>query len=351
MNTKKIYQHLMTGVSYFLPFVTGGGIITAMAFLIDIENSSSANFGSSTALAAWLSEIGGLAMGMMFPILAGFIAYSIGDKPAIFPGIVAGMLARDGGSGFLGAIAAGFIAGFVIVLLKKVTRTLPRSLEGIKTMLIFPIGGLILSALAMIGINFIVSPINHGLTSMLVALNEVSAILIGAVIGVMLALDLGGPINKTAYLFSVATLTNAAGDPTPSVIMAACGSSAMVISTSCAVAATLFPKKFSPNLRGAKVGAYIMGLAFFVEGAIPYVIAKPKKILPALCIGAAVTGATTAAMGITLSAPIGGLETLPLVSNIPLYLLSFVIGTAVAVAIIFFLTKNDEEYELEQNEG
>lgn len=348
MNTKKIYQHLMTGVSYFLPFVTGGGIITAMAYLIDVGNSSSPTFGSSTAITAWFLEIGGLGMGMMFPILAGYVAYSIGDKPAIFPGIVAGMLARDGGSGFLGAIAAGFISGYIVVLLKKMTQKFPRSLEGIKTMLVFPIGGLLLSALAMIVVNMIVTPINQGMTNMLVALNDTSAVLIGAIIGVMLALDLGGPINKTAYLFSVATLTNAAGDPIPSVIMAACGSSAMVVSTSCAVAATLFPKKFSPNLRAAKVGAYIMGLAFFVEGAIPYVIAKPKKILPALCIGAGVTGAITAFMGITLSAPIGGLETVPLVSNIPMYLLSFIIGTAVAVLIIYLLTRNDEDYELDE---
>ncbi|MDE1549309.1 PTS fructose transporter subunit IIC [Jeotgalibaca caeni] len=350
MNGKKIYQHLMTGVSYFLPFVIGGGIITALAFLLDVGNSSSSTFGSSTPLTAWLLQIGGLAMGMMFPFLAGYVAYSIGDKPAILLGIVTGMLARDGGSGFLGAIAAGFISGYIIVLLKKLTQKFPRSLEGIKSLLIFPIVGLLLSAAAMILVNMIVAPINTGLNNFLVSLNDTSAVLIGAVIGVMLALDLGGPINKTAYLFAVATLTNASGEPVPSVIMAACGSSAMVISTSCAVAATLFPKKFSPSLRAAKVGAYIMGLAFFVEGAIPYVIAKPKKILPALCIGAAVTGGLTAAMGITLAAPIGGLETLPLVSNIPLYLLSFVVGTAVAVLIIYLLTRNDEEYEIEKSE-
>lgn len=350
MNGKKIYQHLMTGVSYFLPFVIGGGIITALAFLLDVGNSSSATFGSSTPLTTWLLQIGGLAMGMMFPFLAGFVAYSIGDKPAILLGVVAGMLARDGGSGFLGAIAAGFISGYIIVLLKKLTQKFPRSLEGIKSLLIFPIIGLLLSALSMILVNMIVTPINNGLNSFLVSLSDTSAVLIGAVIGVMLALDLGGPINKTAYLFAVATLTNASGDPVPSVIMAACGSSAMVVSTSCGVAATLFPKKFSPSLRAAKVGAYIMGLAFFVEGAIPYVIAKPKQILPALCIGAAVTGGLTAAMGITLSAPIGGLETLPLVSSIPLYLLSFLIGTAVAVLIIYFLTRNDEDYEIEKSE-
>jgi len=192
----------------------------------------------------------------------------------------------------------------------------------------------------------VVTPINVGLTNMLVSISNTSAIVIGAVIGLMLALDLGGPINKTAYLFAVATLTDTSGNPVPSVIMAAAGSSAMVVSTSCAVAATLFPKKFSPTLKAARTGAYIMGLAFFVEGAIPYVLSKPKKILPALCIGAAVTGAITGGLGITLAAPIGGLATLLLVSNIPLYLLSFGIGTAVAVTIIYFATRNDENFDV-----
>ncbi|GGP07822.1 PTS fructose transporter subunit IIC [Oceanobacillus neutriphilus] len=351
MNGKKIYQHLMTGVSHFLPFVIGGGILTALAFLLDMGNAAEATFGASTPLTAWLLNIGGLAMDLMLPILAGYIAYSIADRPALLPGIVGGLLALEGESGFLGAIAAGFIAGYIIILLKKVTKKLPRTLEGIKTLLIFPIGGLLLAALAMLLVNMVVTPINIGLTSMLTALSNTSAIVIGAIIGIMLASDMGGPINKTAYLFAVATLTDAAGNPVPSIIMAAAGSSAMVVSTSCAVAATLLPRKFSPNLRAAKVGAYIMGLAFFVEGAIPYVIAKPKKILPALCIGAGVTGAITAGLGITLSAPIGGLETLPLVSNIPLYFLSFIIGTAVAVFIIYILTRNDEEYTLEKDEA
>lgn len=350
MNNNKIYRHLMTGVSYFLPFVIGGGILTALAFLIDANNAGSETFGSSTALTAWLLQIGDLGMGLMFPIMAAFIAYSIADKPAILPGMVAGMLARDGGSGFLGAILAGFIAGYIIFMLVKMTRGLPRSLEGIKTLLIYPIVGLLLASLSMIVVNLVVSPINSGLTSMLVSLSGTSAILIGAIIGLMLAVDLGGPVNKTAYLFAVSTLTDAAGNPVPSLIMAAAGSSAMVVSTSCAVAATLFSKKFSPMLRSARTGAYIMGLSFFVEGAIPYVIAKPKKILPALMIGAATTGAITAGLGITLSAPIGGLETLPLVSNIPLYLLSFVIGTAVAVLIIYFATRKDEDYDVKEDE-
>ncbi len=348
MNRKKIYQDLMTGVSYFLPFVVGGGILIALAFIIDVQNASLESFGATTQISAWFLDVGGIAMGLMLPILAGYIAYSIADRPGLLVGIVSGTLAQNGGSGFLGAILAGFIAGYVIEFLKKLSKGLPRTLEGIKTLLIYPILGLLIASVLMIGVNAVVTPINEGLTNFLNSISGTSSILIGAVIGAMLALDLGGPINKTAYLFSVSTLTTATGAPTASVIMAAAGSSAMVVSTSVAVAATLFPKKFSPQLRAARTGAYIMGLAFFVEGAIPFVIAKPKQILPSLVVGAAVTGAITAALGITLAAPIGGLETLPLVSNIPLYLLSFVIGTAVAVAMIWFFTRNDEEYELDK---
>lgn len=342
---KKFYNHLMSGVSYFLPFVISGGIMTALAFLLDVGNSGTATFGSSTAITAWLLKIGSIGMNYMFPIMAAYIAFSIADRPAILVGMVTGTLARDSGTGFLGAIAAGFISGYVILLLKKAFSNLPRSLEGIKTLLIYPLVGVALGSLAITGVNLIVAPINKGLTDFLTNMSGANAVILGAIIGVMLALDLGGPINKTAYFFSVATLTAADGSNVPSVIMAACGSSAMVVSTSCAIAATLFPKKFDQSLRDAKTSAYIMGLSFFVEGAIPYVMAKPKQILPALCIGAGVTGAITAALGITLSAPIGGLETLPLVSNVPMYLLSFLIGTAVAVGIIFMATRKDPDVE------
>lgn len=335
----------MSGVSYFLPFVIAGGIMMALAYLLDVGNSSAATFGSTTALSAWLLQVGGIAMSFMFPVMAGYIAYSISDRPGLLLGIVTGVLARDGGSGFLGAIAAGFISGYIIVLLKKATSTFPRSLEGIKTLLIFPILGLGFAAIAMLGVNAIVEPVNSGLNNFLQSMSGTNAVVLGAIIGVMIALDLGGPINKTAYLFAVATLTASDGTPIPSVIMAACGCSAMVVSTSCAVSATLFPKKFSESLRAAKIGAYIMGLSFFVEGAIPYVMSKPKQILPALCVGAGVTGALTAFFNITLAAPIGGLETLPLVSNIPLYLVSFIIGVSIAVAMIYFFTRKDPDIE------
>lgn len=342
---KKFYKHLMSGVSYFLPFVIAGGIMTAFAFLLDVGNSAEATFGSSTIVSAWLLKIGGIGMSYMFPIMAAYIGYSVADRPAILVGIVTGTLARDSGAGFLGAIAAGFISGYVIVLLKKIFSKLPRSLEGIKTLLIYPLLGLAIASLAATGVNFIVGPITNGLNNFLTSISGANIVILGAIIGVMLAFDLGGPLNKTAYFFAVATLTAADGSAVPSVIMAACGCSAMVVSTSCAVAATLFPKKFEQNLRDAKISAYIMGLSFFVEGAIPYVMAKPKQILPALCIGAGAAGAFIAAFGVTLAAPIGGLETLPLVSNIPMYLMGFLIGTAVAVGIIFVLTRKDPDIE------
>lgn len=345
MNWKKIYNHLMSGVSYFLPFVVGGGIMLACAYLFDFANASSATFGSSNAFVSWLNQIGGLAMGFMFPVMGAYIAYSIADRPGLLVGMVAGSLASSGGSSFLGAVVGGFVAGYIIVGLKKLTAKMPRSLEGIKTLLIFPIIGLALVSVAMLGVNSIVAPINTFITNLLTSLSGVNAALLGAVIGVMLAADLGGPINKAAYLFSVATLTAADGTTVPSVIMASCGCSAMVISTACGVACTLFPKKFSESLRGAKTSAYIMGLAFFVEGAIPFVADRPKKILPSLCVGAAVTGAMVAALGVTLQAPIGGLETILLVSNIPLYLLSFVVGVAVAVVMIYLLIRNEPDQE------
>ena len=347
MNAKvqQVYNHLMSGVSSFLPFVVGGGILSASSYLLDVANATTATFGTTTPLVAWLNSTGTLAMGFMFPILAGYIAYSVADKPGLLLGIVGGQLAANGGSGFLGAIIAGFVGGYIIVGLKKLCGGMPRTLEGIKTLLIYPIVGLAAISGVMLLVNAVVGPINTALTGFLQGMSGTNAVLLGAVIGVMLALDLGGPINKTAYLFSVATLTAADGTTVPSVVMASCGCSAMVISTSCAVAATLFPKKFGEGLRGAKVGAYIMGLSFFVEGAIPYVMSKPKQILPALCIGAAVTGALTPVFGLTLAAPIGGLETLPLVNNIPMYLLCFAIGTAVAVALIWFFMRNEPDVE------
>ncbi len=226
MNWKKSYNHLMSGVSYFLPFVVGGGIMLACAYLFDFQNANTATFGSSNVFVSWLNQIGGLAMGYMFPIMGAYIAYSIADRPGLLTGMVAGALAANGGSSFLGAVIGGFAAGYIILGLKKLTAGIPRSLEGIKTLLLFPILGLALTSLAMLAINSVVAPVSNALTDFLSGLSGTNAALLGAVIGGMLALDLGGPINKTAYLFSVATLTAADGGTVPSVVMASCGCSA-----------------------------------------------------------------------------------------------------------------------------
>ncbi len=342
---KGLYNHIMTGVSHMLPFVVGGGILYSFAFLFDSKNATEATFGSTTALPAWLLQLGGFAFSNMLPILGAFIAYSIADKPGIMIGFVAGLIASNGGSGFIGALVGGILAGLIILILKELAVGLPKSLEGVKTLIIFPVIGLLLIGACMIPVNGVVTPINTFLTSWLQGLSGQSAIVLGAVIGAMLAADMGGPINKVAYLFAVATLTAPDGTATASVAMGAAGCSAMVISTSCAVATTLFPKKFTPNLREAGKAAYFMGLTFIAEGAIPFAIAKPKQILPSIITGAAVAGGLAGAFGITLSAPIGGVFTLPLTSNIPLYLLCFIVGTAVSVFMIYMFTRKQEDYQ------
>lgn len=340
-----IYKHVMSGVSFMLPFVVAGGVILSFAFLTDMANATEATFGASNPISAWLNATGGLAMSFMLPIMAGYISYSIANRPGLLPGIMVGSLSSSGGSGFIGAILAGLIVGFIMKWLKKVCAKLPAAFEGAKTLIIYPIGGTLIAGLLMIVINSIVAPINLAMMGFLENMSGTNIILLGALIGGMVAVDMGGPINKTAYLFSVATLTAANGAAQASVVMACCGAAGMTISTSCAVASTLFPKKFSKELREAGKAAYIMGMSFIAEGAIPFVAAKPKAVLPAIVIGAATAGALTGAFGVKLSAPIGGLFTLPLTSNILLYLLAFAIGTAVSVLIMYVLMKKDPDVE------
>mgnify|MGYP001424844532 FL=1 len=339
----RLYNHVMTGVSYFLPFVVAGGFLLSMAFLFDASNAGTATFGATNAFSAWLLDTGAIAFSIMLPILAAYIAYSIADRPGILPGMVIGMLASREGSGFIGAIIGGLAAGYIILLLKKATAKLPRTFEGAKTLIIYPVIGLALSAAVMIAINAVVQPINVAMTNWLENLSGVNSILLGAVIGGMLAVDMGGPINKTAYIFSVASLTAADGSAIPSVIMAAAACSGMTISTSCALATTLFPKKFNRNLKEAGKAAYVMGASYIAEGAIPFVIAKPKQILPSIITGAAVAGALASLFKITITAPIGGIFTIPLTNNIPLYLLSFAVGTLVSTGMIGLLVKDEVE--------
>ena len=341
-----VYQDLMTGVTHFIPFIVAGGVLISFAFLFDVKNASAATFGATNPVSAWLLNIGALAMGLMLPILSGYIAFSIADRPGLLAGMVAGLLAKDGGSGFLGAIAGGFAAGYIIKLLKQVTKGLPRSFEGAKTLIIFPVFGVLLTGLAMIGVNFVVNPIMLVMNNFLQNLSEGSAIVLGAVIGAMVAFDMGGPVNKVAYLFCVASLTSEAGTAVASIPMGAVGCAGMTISTSCALATILFPKKFSEHLKDSGKAALIMGISFIAEGAIPFAIEHPKEVIPSIMTGAAVAGGLAGLFKLTLSAPIGGIFTLPLTSNILLYLLCFIIGTLVSTFMMGALLKNHVEEEV-----
>ncbi|HAF62694.1 MAG TPA: PTS fructose transporter [Anaerolineaceae bacterium] len=340
-----VYRDLMSGVSHFIPFVVAGGVLISFAFLFDAGNASAASFGATNPVSAWLLNIGSIAMGLMLPILAGYIAFSIADRPGLLAGMVAGMLAKDGGSGFLGAIVGGFAAGYLIKFLKNATKGLPRSFEGAKTLIIFPVVGVMLTGLVMVAVNFVVGPINIVLNNFLQNLSEGSAIILGAVLGAMLALDMGGPVNKVAYLFSVASLTSEAGTTIPSIAMAAAGCSGMTVSTSCALATVLFPKKFSQQLKDSGKAAWIMGLSYIAEGAIPFAIEHPKEVIPSIVTGAAVAGALSGLFRLTLTAPIGGVFTLPLTNNVLLYLLCFVIGTLVSAFMMGALLKDHVEVE------
>lgn len=339
MNTKAIYRHLMSGVSYFIPFIVAGGVLISFAFLFDASNAGQATFGATNPISAWLLSTGALAIGMMLPILGGYIAYSIADRPGLVPGVVIGLLARDGGSGFIGAILGGFVAGYVVLGLKALVKGLPRSFEGAKTLIIYPVVGTILAALGMMLINLYVTPVNVAMNNFLQNLSTGNAALLGFVIGAMAAFDMGGPVNKAAYLFCVATLTGADGNPVASVAMGSIGAAAFAISGGCALATFLYPKKFTEELKDAGKAATVMGLSFIAEGAIPFVIAHPKEILPSIMLGAGVAGALAGWSGLTLSAPIGGIFTLPLVSNILLYLLYGAIGTTIAAVMMGTLLK------------
>jgi PTS system fructose-specific IIC component len=340
-----VYRHVMSGVSYFIPFIVAGGMLISFAFLFDAGNAGAATFGVGNPISAWLLNVGALAIGMMLPILAGYIAYSIADRPGLLPGVVVGLLAREGGSGFIGALIGGFLAGYIVLGLRTLTKGLPRSFEGVKILIIYPVLGTVAVGLGMMLINAYVTPLNTAMNSFLQNLSAGNAAILGAVLGAMAAFDMGGPVNKAAYLFCVASLTAADGTPIPSVAMGSIGAAAFAISGGCALATFLYPKKFSPELRDAGKAAAVMGVSFIAEGSIPFVIAHPKAVWPSIMTGAAVGGALAGFSGITLSAPIGGIFTLPLVSNIGLYLLYGAIGTVVAALMIGFLLKTDADAE------
>ena len=339
----QIYTQLMNGVSHMLPFVVGGGILIALAFLIDglcvdmnaLAPADRANFGTITPVAAMLKNIGGIAFGFMLPVLAGFIAMAIGDRPALAVGFVGGMMAANGNSGFLGALVAGFAAGYIIKGLICICEKLPEALEKIAPVLLYPLFGILIIGLLM---NFVIEPvmgaINGAMNSGLMSMSGSSKIILGMILGGMMAIDMGGPFNKAAYVFGTAAI--AAGNYD---IMAAVMIGGMVPPCAIALATLLFKDKFTKEERNAGPTNCIMGLAFITEGAIPFAAADPIHVLPACIIGSAAAGALSMAFQCTLMAPHGGIFVFPVVGNPLMYLLALVVGTVVSAILLGVLKK------------
>ena len=328
---RQIYKHLMNGVSHMLPFVIGGGILIALAFLFDTFDPANAkNFGSGTPLSAFLMKIGGASFGFMLPVLAGYIAMSIADRPGLVAGFVGGLLASQGGSGFLGALIAGFAAGYLVLLVKKLVSGLPQALEGTKPVLFYPVLGVLFIGIA---ITFIINPpvsaLNEWLMNSLQTMGTTSRVLLGLVFGAMMSVDMGGPVNKAAYVIGTGTL--ATGEYG---IMAAVMAGGMVPPLAIALCTTFFPSRFTEAERKSGITNYIMGLSFITEGAIPFAAADPIRVLPSCIIGAGTAGALSMFFECTLRAPHGGIFVVPTIGNPLLYLASIAIGSVVACIIL-----------------
>lgn len=343
----QIYKHLMNGVSHMLPFVVGGGILIAIAFLIDgfsvdlnsLPADQRANFGTITQGAALFKGIGGTAFGFMLPILAGFIAMSIANRPGLAVGFVGGSIAANGTSGFLGALVAGFVAGYIVNLLKKIFSKLPESLDGVKPVLLYPLLGIFLIGVIM---QFVVEPpigaLNTAINNGLNGLNGASAVVLGVLLGGMMAIDMGGPVNKAAYVFGTASI--AAGNYN---IMAAVMIGGMVPPLAIALATIFFKNKFTAEERKAGPTNFIMGLSFITEGAIPFAASDPLHVLPACAVGSAVAGGLSMAFGCTLMAPHGGIFVVPTIGNPLMYLVALVIGSFIACGLLGLLKKKVSE--------
>ncbi|MBQ9414251.1 MAG: PTS transporter subunit EIIC, partial [Clostridia bacterium] len=361
---RKMYKHLMNGVSHMLPFVVAGGIFIAIAFLIDAANgvdaAGNSAFGSVTPVAAWFKTIGGYAFSFMLPLLAGFIAMSIADRPGFLVGVVGGFLASNGAtfldpgasngaipSGFLGALLAGFLGGFLIKLFAKLCDKLPRAIEGIKPILIYPLAGLGLVGAMMCAVNPIMGVINNGLNSGLIWLSDSNlGILLGCILGAMMSIDMGGPFNKAAYVFATGMLTNASTLQDPTVayqIMASVMIGGMVPPIALALSTTFFKNRWTADERKNSLTNYIMGLSFITEGAIPYAASYPLKVIPSCAIGAAVAGGLSWIFGCTLMAPHGGVFVIATIGNWPMYLVSLAIGSLVGMLMLAILKRPNKE--------
>ena len=350
----RIYKHLMNGVTHMLPFVVGGGILIALAFLFDDYSINPSNFGMNTPLAAFFKTVGGAAFNVMLYILAGYIAMSIADRPGLAVGFVGGILAVQGttfasltdstvvlvSSGFLGALIAGFVGGYIVLLLKKICSYLPESIEGIKTILLYPVFGIMLMGAFMLLINPYVGAINTAINNYLSSMSTANKVLLGAILGGMMAVDLGGPVNKAAYTFGTGMLASGQYE-----IMAAVMAGGMVPPLAVALLATFFPKKIAKKDKQAAYVNYIMGLSFISEGAIPFASADPLRTIPAFVAGSAVTGALSMVFNCTLMAPHGGIFVIATVGHPIWYLVSIIIGSLVSMAVMAMLKNNLPEYE------
>ncbi|MBR4700557.1 MAG: PTS sugar transporter subunit IIA [Oscillospiraceae bacterium] len=345
------YKHLMNGVSHMLPFVVGGGILIALAFLLDDYNIDPSNFGSNLPVARFFKNVGGVAFGFMLPVLAGFIAMSIADRPGLVVGFVGGALASSGDSflslvgkadpvsaGFLGALLAGFAGGYFVLLLKKITEKIPKAMDGLRPMLIYPLIGTLFIGAFMFAVNPVMGAINNGIAKLLNSMSGTSKILLGVVLGGMMSVDMGGPVNKAAYAFGLASLANE--NETGWMIMAAVMVGGMVPPIVIALSTTFFPKKWTKEERNNGFVNYVMGLCFISEGAIPYAASDPIRVIPSCIVGSGVAGALSMAFNCTLRAPHGGVFVFPTVGNWALYLLALLIGSVVGAVMLSLLKKN-----------
>ena len=346
---RSIYRHLMSGVTHMLPFVVGGGILIAISFLLDNYEINPAGFGSNTPVAAFFNTIGNAAFGFMLTILSGYIAMSIADRPGLAAGFVGGAIAVSGvslqsitnpdiatvSSGFLGALIAGFIAGYIILILKRLFSVIPKSLEGIRTILLYPVFGILLTGAVVMLINPFVGMINTGLNNFLNGLSGTNKIILGAILGGMMSVDLGGPVNKAAYTFGTGMLSQGHYD-----IMAAVMAGGMVSPLVIALLATFFPKKLEQKDRSSALLNYILGLSFISEGAIPYASSDPLRVLPSCIVGSAIAGALSMLFNCTLMAPHGGIFVIGIVGNSLMYVVSIAVGSIVGAIMLAALKKN-----------
>ena len=337
---RQIYKHLMNGVSHMLPFVIGGGILIALAFLLDMKFAGTAKFGSGTPAAAFFKNVGGMAFSMMMPILAGYIAMSIGERPGLMLGIVGGFLAASGGSGFFGALFAGFIGGYLVLALRKLFSALPDSLEGLKPVLLYPVCGLVLMGVLM---TYVINPptaaFNNWLAATLASMSTVSKVLLGFILGGMMSIDFGGPINKAAYVFGTASLAAADGSAVSSAIMASVMVGGMVPPLAISLSTMLFKNKYTARERQSGITNVIMGMSFITEGAIPFAASDPLRVIPCCALGSAIAGALSQYFGCSVPAPHGGVFVFGVVQNWPMYFAALLVGSVVAAVLLGFLKK------------